>query len=170
MMAGVSKAVDDKLVARCKKELKAQGVRGETGRRLQAIISVRKYGITPVAEIFGIARFTLSRWIKDFKARGCSAFSVAKGRGRPPKLSEQQMQELQTYIEARGATLTSPQLAMVIKDKFDVTISKTSAYRILKRLNFSYITPRPIHHKKNTAAEPAAIKKSRPDNRRKSES
>jgi transposase len=169
-MAGVSKAVDDQLVARCKKELKAQGVRGENGRRLQAIISVRKYGITTVAEIFGIARFTLSRWIKDFKERGCSAFSVAKGRGRPPKLSEQQMHELQTHIEKQGATLTSPQLVMVIKDKFGITINKSSAHRIFKKLKFSYITPRPIHHKKNTVAEPAAIKKSRPDNRKKSES
>jgi transposase len=112
-------------------------------------MSVKEHGITAVAEIFGIARFTLSRWIKDFKARGCSAFSVAKGRGRPPKLSEQQMQELQIYIEEVGSTLTSLQLTVVIKDKFDITVNKSSAYRILKRLNFSYITPRPIHHKKN---------------------
>jgi transposase len=166
-MAGVSKAVDEELVTKCKKELKTQGVRGENGRRLQAIISVKEHGITAVAEIFGVARFTLSRWIKDFKARGCAAFSVAKGRGRPPKLSEQQMQELQTYIEEQGATLTSPQLVMVIKDKFGINVNKSSAHRILKRLGFSYITPRPIHHKKDTAAEPAAIKKSRSDNRRK---
>jgi transposase len=169
-MAGVSKAIDDELVARCKKELKAQGIRGENGKRLQAIISAKEYGITLIAKTTGVARFTLTRWINDFKARGCAAFSIADGRGRPPKLSQQQMQELQKYIQENGATLSSPKLVMIIKDKFDVDVNKSTAYRILKRLDFSYITPRPIHDKKDAALEPAAIKKSGPGCRRKSRS
>jgi transposase len=147
-MAGVSKAIDDQLVKRCKEELKAQGVRGENGRRLQAIISAKDYGITEVAKIYGIARFTLARWIKDFKARGCAAFRVAKGRGRPPKLSDQQMQELREYIKEQGATLSSPRLVIEIQTRFGININKSTAHRLFKKLGFSYITPRPIHHKK----------------------
>jgi transposase len=48
------------------------------------------------------------RWIKGFKSRGCAAFSIAKGRERHPKLSEQQMQELSEHVKEQSATLSSP--------------------------------------------------------------
>jgi transposase len=105
------------------------------------------------------------RWIRDFKKSGCDAFKVAPGRGRPSKLSQQQMQELQEYVNEQGRTLTATKLVVEIKAKFGIDVNKSTAYRILKKMNFSYIKPRPIHHKKDTTLEPAAIKKYRPGNR-----
>jgi hypothetical protein len=43
-MSRVTKAIDEELVASCKAELKRQGIRGENGRRLQAIISAKEHG------------------------------------------------------------------------------------------------------------------------------
>jgi hypothetical protein len=37
-------------------------------------------------------------------------------------------------------------------------VNRSTAYRIFKKLNFSYITPRPIRHKKNEMLEQAAKK------------
>ena len=44
-----TKAVDDQLVELCRHELERQGIRGENGRRLQAIISAKEHGIKQVS-------------------------------------------------------------------------------------------------------------------------
>ncbi|BFD47607.1 MAG: hypothetical protein DMENIID0003_06810 [Wolbachia endosymbiont of Sergentomyia squamirostris] len=44
-MVGKSKAIGEELYNKCKLELKRCGIRGEIGRRLQAIISAKEYGI-----------------------------------------------------------------------------------------------------------------------------
>ncbi|MDR1907657.1 MAG: helix-turn-helix domain-containing protein, partial [Holosporales bacterium] len=85
-MSGKTKAVTDELVEQCKVELKKQGIRGENGRRLQAIISAKGFGITAVAKIYNISRRTLFRWIAAFKEKGCAGFDAAPGRGRPARI------------------------------------------------------------------------------------
>ncbi len=47
-MAGESKAIGEELYNKCNLELKKHGIRGEIGRRLQAIISAKEYRITKV--------------------------------------------------------------------------------------------------------------------------
>jgi transposase len=167
-MSGVTKAISDDLVKKCKEELKKQGIRGENGRRLQAIISAKEYGITAVAKIYNTTRKTISRWISKFEKGGCDAFKIAPGRGGKSKLTTQQKQEIKEYIKANGGTITAEKLKSIIKDKFCIDIGKTTAYRLFKELGFSYITPRPVHYKKDSSKQAEAIKKSRPRNREKS--
>jgi transposase len=157
-----TKAISDELLEKCKVELKKQGIRGENGRRLQAIISAKEHGITAVAKIYNTTRKTIARWITKFENNGCDAFKVAPGRGGKTKLDHTQKQELMLYIKENGSTLTASKIQIVIAEKFNKNISKTTVYRLLKEFKFSYITPRPIHHKKNTSDQTEAIKKSGP--------
>jgi transposase len=147
-MCRKTKLVNDEIVERCKVELKKHGTRGEIGRRLQAIISVKEYGITTVAEVYGIARSTLSNWIKNFTLEGVESFKVKKGRGAHRKLSEEQMKEIREYVLQEGATLTCTKLQIYVKERYSIEIGHTTAYRTLKRLGFSNITPRPRHYKR----------------------
>lgn len=155
-----TKAVDDDLVALCHAELKKQGIRGENGRRLQAIISAKEHGIKAVAEIYNISRETLMRWIRKFKDGGSSSFSVAEGRGRASKLSKAQKLEIKDYIEKAGAQLSSKKLQDYIKEKFEISLSKSTSHRLLQSLGFSYITPRPTHYKKDPLKQEEFKKKS----------
>ena len=148
-MTRKTKAIDDELFSICQSELKKLGVRGENGRRLQAIISAREHGIKAVSEIYNISRETLMRWIRKFKDGGISSFSVAKGRGRPSKLSKVQKLEIRGYIERAGAQLSSKKLQSYIKEKFSISLSKSTSHRLLQSSGFSYITPRPSHYKKD---------------------
>lgn len=66
-MSRITKAISEEMLAACKAELRKHGIRGETGRRLQAIISAKKYGITQVSKVYNISRETLMRWIRDLK-------------------------------------------------------------------------------------------------------
>ena len=142
-MSRVTKAISDEMVKACKAELRKQGVRGENGRRLQAIISAKQHGISKVAEIYNISRETLMRWIRKFKEGGSKCFAVKAGRGRNPKLTHKHKDEIKKYIEANGATLTSKQLQLKIKEEFGIRVSNVTAYRLLKEMGFSYVTPRP---------------------------
>lgn len=146
-MTRKSEAISEELVARCKKELKAQGIRGENGRRLQAIISAKEHGIKKVAAIYAISRSTLMRWIERFESGGSSAFAVEAGRGRRSYLSAAQKEIVHAWVMQEGATITAKTLQHYIKEQFAIEVSHTTAFRLLKSLGFSYITPRPKHHK-----------------------
>lgn len=159
-MTRKTKAIDDELFNKCKAELKKLGVRGENGRRLQAIISAREHGIKSVSEIYNISRETLMRWIRKFKDGGSASFSVAKGRGRSSKLSEEQKLEIKDYIEKFGAQLSSKKLQIYIEEKFLISISKSTSHRLLQSSGFSYITPRPSHYKKDPQKQEEFKKKS----------
>lgn len=148
-MTRITKAIDDKLLAKCRAELKKQGARGENARRLQAIISAREHGIKQVAAIYNISRETLMRWIRKFRSGGVKEFAVGPGRGRRSKLSEEDLLSIKSYIEKAGATLSAKKLKNYIEKKYNIIFSDSSAHRLLKKLGFSYITPRPSHYKKD---------------------
>ncbi|RZI45777.1 hypothetical protein EDM53_04700 [Rickettsiales endosymbiont of Peranema trichophorum] len=102
------------------------GIRGENGRRLQAIISARTHGISQVAKIYNISRETLMRWISKIKTGGVKNFAVAAGRGRRSKLESKQELELQRYIEEHGAHLNTQKVRVFVKENFDIDISKAT--------------------------------------------
>lgn len=135
-MSRATKAISKETVAACKLELKTQGVRGENGRRLQAIISASEHGISAVAKIYNISRETLMRWIRRFREGGSDAFNVKQGRGRRHKLNDGQRLELQDYIEKEGKHLTAKKLRLVVKEKYNIEVSNITAYRLLKKTGF----------------------------------
>jgi transposase len=159
-MSRKTKAISDELLTLCKAELKKQGIRGENGRRLQAIISAKTYGISEVAKIYNISRETLMRWISKVKSGGVKNFAVGGGRGRRAKLSKEQQLKVQSYIEENGAQLSSQKVQIFVKENFNIEISRATSHRLLKRLGFSYITPRPSHYKKDQKAQTEFKKKS----------
>ncbi len=103
-MGKITKAISDELATLCQNELKKHGIRGKTGRRLQAILSAKKHGIVKVAEIYNMSRETLRNWINRFKEEGSEGFAVKPGRGRRSKLTTEQKLTLKDYIEQAGAT------------------------------------------------------------------
>lgn len=155
-----SRAIDDELIKKCHKELKELGVRSEVGRRIQAIISAKTHGITQVCKIFNISRDTMMRWIKSFKEEGASSFAIKPGRGRKNRLSDKQLEKLERFISENGSTLSSQQVRDYIKEEFGINYSISSAHRIMRNLNFSYITPRPSHYKKDPDKQTEFKKKS----------
>ncbi|WP_265035308.1 MULTISPECIES: IS630 family transposase [unclassified Wolbachia] len=146
-MAGKSKAIGEELYNQCKLELKKYGIRGEIGRRLQAIISAKEYGISKVAKIYRITRTTLMKWIARFKEKGVIGFAIQPGRGPKPKLNEEKKEKIREVIEEDGANLTAKKLQGIVEGMLAIKISESTARRLMKKLGFTYITPRPAHYK-----------------------
>jgi transposase len=147
-MAGKSKAISDDLLLKCQEALKRQGKEGEIGRRLQAIISAKTHGITKVAEVYGITRATLMRWIKFFEQGKEQGLVIKQGRGRKRLLSTEKAKAMLKIIKEKP-NATTEQFMEMAKTKFNIKVSRSTMYRIIKRLGFSYITPRASHYLSN---------------------
>jgi transposase len=81
-------------------------------------------------------------------------------KAKPPRspLSEH-LGILKQWVEKDG-NITAKELVIKIEENLKVRISMSSVYRVLKKLRFSYITPRPKHYKQNSSSHEEFKKKS----------
>lgn len=158
-MAQKSKAVSDALYEQAKKSLKALGRSGESGRRLQAIISAKTMNITTVAEVYGVTRMTLMSWIRNFEAESTQGLEIKKGRGRKRLIAFEHEDAIKAMIKS-NPNITIDELGLKIVEAYGITLSRSTVHRLMKRLSFSYITPRPRHYKSNTGLQEDFKKKS----------
>lgn len=156
-MAQVSKILTDDLVAKAKSGLKQFGRYGSVAVRLQIIISAKEHGITDVCRVHGISRTTLTDWIKRFSLEEVNALANKTKKPRSP-LSKH-LGTLKKWVEENN-NITAKELVIKIEEKLKIQISMSSVYRVLNKLKFSYITPRPKHYKQNTSSHEEFKKKS----------
>ena len=145
-MVGVSKAVTEEIVDIAKQQLKELGKDSQASRKLQAVISAKDHGITKVADVFNITRATLHSWIRRVQENNVARLSVATGRGPKKKLSTEQIKIVEGWIK-QNSSLTIDEVREKIRIELNISIARTTTYRVIKLLNFSYITPRPKHYK-----------------------
>jgi transposase len=148
-MTGKTKLIDSLTLEIASSGLKALGSYGVVATKLRAILSAGEYGIAPVARIYGVARSTLTNWIKSVKVENpLSSLEVGSGRGRKSKLSVEQMGAVEQWLLSDPG-ITIDKVRATIKGKFNIDIGRSTVHRIIQKLSYSYITPRPIHHKQN---------------------
>ena len=144
-------------MAKAKSSLKQLGKYGSVAVRLQIIISAKEHGITDVCRVHGISRTTLTEWIKRFSQEEVNALANKTKKPRSP-LSEH-LDTLKKWIE-KDSNITARELVLKIEEKLKIQIGMSSVYRLLNKLKFSYITPRPKHYKQNTNSHEEFKKKS----------
>lgn len=162
-MARKSQAISEELFEQAKKNLKILGKTGESGRRLQAIISAKTKGIKMVAEIFGITRKTLMSWISNFESESIKGLTIKAGRGRKKKFPVEHEEQICSMIKARP-NITIDELRLKIIEKYNIILGRSTVHRLMKKLSFSYITPRPRHYKSNKNLQEDFKKKSTGEN------
>ena len=158
-MARISKLLDDNILERATVALKDLGKSGMVARKLQAIIAAKEHGITKTAEFYFITKKTLIAWIKDFKFASADALKIQMGRGRKSLLTEDQEDEIRTWIIGNTG-ITIARLRVMILDKMQIDLSKSTTHRLMQKLGFSYITPRPRHYKQDPKLKEEFKKKS----------
>lgn len=158
-MSRISKLIDDTTYNNARKELKSHGNTAKITIKLKAIIAAKTHGITRVAEIFDITRRSLMSWIKTFKKHGCDKLTVQAGRGRKPKISNDQLVTIKGWV-SNNPNITIKELRIMIKGHFKIDVSIATTNRVLKKLSFSYITPRPKHNKQELLKQDEFKKKS----------
>lgn len=133
--------------------------------RLRAIVSAKEQGVNLVAKVFGVSANTIRNWIKSFATEDMNGLEYQSGRGRKSKLSSCHINEILKWTK-ENPNITIMAIVEKVKTSFGIHSSKSAIHRILKELNLSYITPRPVHHKQDKSSHPAFLKKSRQKTKR----
>lgn len=145
-MAGVSKAVSNDVFIQAQCALKELGKAGEISRKLQAIIAAKNVGVSLAAQVFCTSRPSLMAWIKNFSDHAVEGLKIKSGRGRKSCVDDKIKENLRQFMQKNPNT-TMQGVIKYIEEKHNVSISASSANRLMKQLNLSYITPRPKHYK-----------------------
>jgi transposase len=120
------------------------------------------------ASACGMDRQTLRDWVHRYNADGLGGLRDGHRSGRPPVLSDDQMQELKDLVLA-GPDLARDgvvrwrciDLRSVIEARFKVEVHERTVGKLLRRLGLTRLQPRPYHPKKNADAQEAFKKTSR---------
>ena len=158
-MVGVSKLLDTALVEKAELGLKELGHNATIAIKLKAIVAAKSHGITKTADVFGVTKATLFAWIHCLREESAQHLVVQQGRGRKPKLSKEQEATIRQWL-TKDSQLTINSLRQLIAEKLDVDIGRATVHRLMQKLGFSYITPRPQHYKQDSSTHGVFKKKS----------
>jgi transposase len=151
------------------RELAARTRDGAVVRRLLGIsLILEGHPREEAARLSGMDRQTLRDWAHRYNADGLAGLSSRCSPGRPPALSEAQMEELRSLV-LEGPDLERNKvvrwrcvdLRAEIAARWSVTLTKGTVGRLLRRLRMTRRQPRPFHPKKDAAAQ-EAFKKTSP--------
>jgi transposase len=158
-MSKISKILDASVVEAAEQALKKLGKHGYVSKKLNAVIAASKHNITEVAKIYDISRTTLTSWIKHIKDSRLDKLEAPKERRKKTRLDQLHLHEVKKWIEL-NPNITINALKIKIEGEWEITLSKSTVHKVMKDLNFSYITPRPRHYKQDKTAVEEFKKKS----------
>ena len=161
-MAGVSKLIDDATEEMALAAMKEIGKSGEVANKLKAILAAKSHSISLVAKVYNVTRMTVTLWIKAFKKDGAAGLVTKAKKTRTPRVNASQLELIEQWI-GEDCTITIHKLQMRIAEELGVHMSMATAHRILQKLKFAYITPRPSHYKKDPQKQEEFKKKSTRD-------
>jgi transposase len=115
-------------------------------KHISALLDVAKdEAIQDIAEKYGVARQTVSRWIAEFLLEGTDSLKYEKSSGRKPRLTKTQKARLKEVVKAGPqaagfgtACWTSLLIQIVIYHEFKVLYSRHYVCQLLRNLDFSF--------------------------------
>ena len=136
--------------------------------RLHAILMVAQgMNCRQVAKLLGDAPRTVAYWVNRFEAEGLSGLADADRPGRPRRLNEQQLQEIQKALRSAPADYglnanlwDGKLLSHFIRQQFGVELGVRQCQRLFRQFGFRLRKPRPLIAKADPQ-EQKAFKKNR---------
>ncbi len=147
-MGNKSKLLDNTVVTRANTELKKLGQYGMVSRKLLAIIAASKHSIAEVSKVYDISRGTLTQWIKHIKDSKLDKLKAPPERRKKTKLQASQVEEIEKWME-HDPNITINEVRLRIDSVYEIQLGKSTVHRIMTKLKFAYITPRPKHYKQD---------------------
>lgn len=119
-----------------------------------------------IAQVLGYTRRVVQNWIYSYNRRGLEGLDDNKGRGRKPRLNDDQIQWLRQRIEEGPraedgvCVFYAADIQNIIKKQFGIEYHVRSVRKLLKKLGYSYVSSRPEHPKSNPEHRETFKKKS----------
>ena len=111
-----------------------------------------------IAEQIGRSPRFVDKWVARYRSKGLDGLKALKTPGKKPKLTVEQQQKLKERLdagvtEADGVcTLRGREICRIVEQEFGVVHSLGGIYRVLHRLGYSSLKPRPRHRKNDPQA------------------
>ena len=122
----------------------------KTWRRAKAVLDyIRGKRVVELADTLGVTRGSINRWIGWYDAQGVEGLMPRKAPGPMPRLTDEQLAELATVVEAgpqlagfSSGVWTGPMIGQWIWQHFGVKYHNHHIPWVLHRLGFSVQRPR----------------------------
>lgn len=132
----------------------------DRARRLRIVILGMEGWTAPaVATAVGLTRRICQRWVRRYNDSGLEGLDDLRGRESRSPLSAEQQDAVCRRLDAgptaddEVCTLRGKDVQRILANEFDLLRSLPGVYRLLHRLGYSCLRPRPRHRK----ADPEAI-------------
>jgi transposase len=127
---------------------------GRTRLRGQAVVLAREGKTAPeIVSALGAARRAVQQWVARYNRGGVEALKEGRHSGKPPRLKAEQHEKLKARLDAGAlpedevCSLRAADVKRILEKEFDVIYSLKGTYKLLHRLGYSYLAPRPRHPK-----------------------
>ena len=135
--------------------------------RIQTIV-LAKQGLScpQIVEMTGYCRRTIQRWVGRYNQAGIKGLVDQPRSGRPAKLAVEQQAEFSARVDAGPrlsdgtATLYGRDIQQILEKEFGVIYTLDGVYKLLHRLGYSCLKPRPRHEKADPVVQQAFKKTS----------
>jgi transposase len=125
--------------------------------RCQALIVAHggQHTYQEIADLLGRSKKTIQNWVAAFCAGSMDALASKRGQGggRPTPLSGEEIQRQITEGLKEGRWQTGVEVQAWLRNEHGLERSLTSVYHLLGKLGGALKVPRPVHVKKDPAAE-----------------
>lgn len=119
--------------------------------RLHGVLLVAQGMTCPqVAGVLGDSPRTVVNWVQRFESRGLAGLAEGQRPGRPSRLSDEQLAEIQTALRSSPAKCglatqmwDGPTLSEFLKRKLDADLKVRQCQRLFRQLGFRFRKPRP---------------------------
>ncbi|QFS51137.1 IS630 family transposase [Nostoc sphaeroides CCNUC1] len=136
-----------KMLERIYKQSKYHQVR----QRAQCIkLSHEGYTINDLTGIFNVSRLTITNWFDDWDMFMLTGLYDKKGRGRKPKLNDEQKNQIKKWAKSNPQNLNI--VRKKLREEWNIDVSKDTIKRVLKFFDMSW------HRiKKGVAGQPESL-------------
>ena len=153
------------------REAAARTGEAKAARRMLAIaLALEGWSRQDAADACAMERQTLRDGVHRYNAAGLDGLRDRPRRnGPPPRLSPEQQAQVAAWVE-QGPALERDgvvrwrcvDLRRRIKQEFAVAVHESTVGKLLRRLDFTRLQPRPCHPKRDVAAQAAFKRMARP--------
>jgi len=127
--------------------------------KLKAIAAASTHAVTLVADIMGVAKQTVGRWIKTYQENGLEGLYHRPKKGKSSKLTQVQKEKVLQWLNdaktptGRHAHWTLEKLRHAIAEEFGVSLGINTIWVWLRKEGLKPKIPRPRHCEADTQAQ-----------------
>jgi len=140
---------------------------GKARDRLR-VVALARDGLTApqIVAALKVPRRSVQRWVERYNERDVAGLHHHGGAGAKPRLPVDQHERLRGRLDAGPADAdgtcawSGAAVVELLHKEFGVVLTRDAVYKLLHRMRYSWLCPRPRHPKSDEAAQAAFKKKS----------